>query len=276
MSWRGRHVHANGIRLHYVEVGTGGPALVILPGITMTAVTWAFVAERLADLGRVIVVDPRGRGLSERGPHLRYALADYAHDTLGLIAALGLEAPAIVGHSMGARIAIRTAAIAPAGTLGPIVLADPPVTGPGRRPYPTPLSVYLDSIAATSRGEGYAALREQLGWSPEHLNLRMQWLPTCDPVAVTESYRSFVEEDIHADLPRIACDTLLLYAGHGGTVTDEDAAEIMTLLPRGRRLRIDGAGHMIPWDDLDAFCAGVGEFLAPRGFTRTVAKPSAS
>lgn len=262
---RGRHIMANGIRLHFVRLGEGRSPLVLLPGITSPAATWEFVAAGLAARNDVYVLDNRGRGLSQGGATLRYRLNDYAADTEAFIGALGLERPAILGHSMGARIAVRLAARAPA-LVGRIVLVDPPVSGPGRRPYPIPLHYYLESIQAVSRGLGYEEMKKSLPWSDEHLQLRMEWLPTCDPTAVSESHKSFQEEDIHADLPQIAAETLLMYAEKGGTVSEADAEEFVAALRHGRKQRIDGAGHMIPWDQFDLFVRTVHEFLdAPAG-----------
>ena len=255
-----RHVFANGIRLHYLRLGQGRSPLILLPGITAPAATWEFVAERLASRNDVYVMDIRGRGLSQGGSGLAYGLDDYAADTDSFIRALGFDRPAIVGHSMGARIAVRLAARYPAA-IGKVVLADPPVSGPGRRPYPMPLNYYLDSLHAVSRGRGYDELRNSLPWSDEQLELRMEWLPTCDPTAIIESHRSFNEEDIHSDLPNIAADTLLLYAEKGATVTDADADEIVRGIKTSRKQRIDGAGHMIPWDQLDGFVDAIQVFL---------------
>ena len=257
---QGRHVVVNAIRLHYLRLGKGRPPLVLLPGITSPAVTWEFVAERLASRNDVYVLDNRGRGLSQSGATLGYRLDDYAADTEAFIRTIGLDRPAIVGHSMGARIAVRLAARFPA-VVGKVILVDPPVSGPGRRPYPIPLDFYLKSIEAVSRGLGYEDMKKSLPWSDEHLELRMEWLPTCDPTAIIESHKSFHEEDIHGDLPRIAAETLLLYAEKGGTVSDADADELARALKKCRKQRIDGAGHMIPWDRLDAFVDSVQEFL---------------
>ena len=257
---QGRHAVVNGIRLHYVRLGRGRAPLVLLPGITSPAVSWEFVGERLAQTHDVYILDNRGRGLSQGGPDLSYRLDDYARDTEELIRALGLERPAIVGHSMGGRIAVRLAVRAPA-CVGKLVLVDPPVSGPGRRAYPLPLSWYLDSIDAVSRGQGYEEMKKGLPWSDEHLELRMEWLPSCDRTAIEQSHRSFQEEEIHSDLPKIAAQTLLLYAEKGGTISDADADEIVGALKHGRKQRIDGAGHMIPWDRLDAFVAAVQGFL---------------
>src|SRR6185312_5710965 len=130
----------------------GSPVVVLLPGITSPAVTWGFVAERMAEFAHVFVLDNRGRGLSDQRPGLSYRLDDYADDTAGLLQTLGLVKPIILGHSMGARIALRTATRHPEA-VGSLLLADPPVSGPNRRPYPSPLSQYLNRIAAASRGE---------------------------------------------------------------------------------------------------------------------------
>jgi N-formylmaleamate deformylase len=261
-----RHVFANGIRLHYLRLGAGQPPLVLLPGITTPAAMWEFVARRLAKHHDVYVIDNRGRGLSQGGQGLGYRLDDYAADTESLIRALGLERPAIVGHSMGARIAARLARRSPA-SIGKLVLVDPPVSGPGRREYPMPLNFYIDTWREASRGQGYDEMKSNLPWTEEQLELRMEWLPTCDLTAVIESYKSFHEEDMHGDLPSIAAETLLIYAQMGGTVSATDADEIVQVIKNCRKLRIDGAGHMIPWDQLDHFIDAVQAFLvgAPPG-----------
>jgi N-formylmaleamate deformylase len=162
---------------------------------------------------------------------------------------------------MGARIAVRLAARFPA-IVGKLVLVDPAVSGPGRRPYPVPLDYYLESIQAVSRGLGYEDMKKSLPWDDRQLELRMEWLPSCDPTAIIESHRSFHDEEMHADFPGVAADTLLLYAEKGGTVSDADAEEIVRGIKKARKQRIDGAGHMIPWDRLDAFVDAVQGFLA--------------
>ncbi len=57
---RGYHVRANGVRLHLLRYGGQGPRLLLLPGITSPAITWGFVAERLARHFDVHVLDFRG------------------------------------------------------------------------------------------------------------------------------------------------------------------------------------------------------------------------
>lgn len=256
----GRHLIANGIRLHYVRFGDGKSPIVLLPGITSPAATWEFVAQAMAEYNDIFVVDIRGRGLSQGGPDLPYGLEDYVADAAALVRNLDLRSPAIVGHSMGARIAARLAARHPT-LIGKLVLVDPPVSGPGRRPYPIPLDYYLQSMAAVANGQGYEAMKQSLPWTDAQLQIRMEWLPTCEPEAIIQSHKSFHEDDMHTDLPAIEAPTLLLYAENGGTVSDQDALEISSLVKDCRQQKVAGAGHMIPWDQLEVFASSIKSFL---------------
>jgi N-formylmaleamate deformylase len=247
----GANVHANNIRQHYLRYGGEGPPLIIVPGITSPAVTWGFVAERFAQAFDTYVLDVRGRGLSEASPDLDYGLDACAADVAALAQALGLESYRLVGHSMGGRIAVRTARRHPEG-IERMVVVDPPVSGPGRRPYPSPLSWYLDSIRLMRKGAGIDELQ---------LRLRAEWLHTCDEQAIIAGYRGFHEENIHADFPQVRVPTLLIAAGKGNVILDDDLDELKRLKPDMAVVRVAGAGHMIPWDDYEGFFRALGDFL---------------
>jgi N-formylmaleamate deformylase len=256
----GGHVHANGIRQHYLRFGGRGQPLVLIPGITSPAISWAFVAEELARRFDVYVLDVRGRGLSEAGAGLDYSLNACADDVIAFAAALKLSMPLALGHSMGARHLVR--AMRRGGQFERIVLADPPVSGPGRRPYPTPLNWYIDSMELARRGADMAALRPFTPtWTDAEIALRAEWLHTCEDRAIRASFASFHEDDIHEDLKHLRCRTLLLAAGRGNVILEKDISEIRKLLPTIAVQRIEAAGHMIPWDDLRSFLQAVGAFL---------------
>lgn len=259
---RGAHCEVNGVRLHYLDfnAAASGPPILILPGITSPAITWAFVARRLATRWRVVVPDIRGRGLSENHPGLGYALDDYATDALGLIDAAGLDRPIIIGHSMGARIAACLGARAP-NVASKMILVDPPLSGPGREPYPTPLSSYLTARDAASKGATVETFRKlNPTWTDEQIALRIQWLPSCSIEAIEATHRNFQLEDVFGYFPKLSCPTLVLHALRARVVSPELAQEIARLLPAGRAEGIE-AGHMIPWDNLEGFLEAVTRFV---------------
>ena len=257
----GANVAANGIRQHYLHYLGAGAPLVLVPGITSPAVTWGFVAERLAREFDVYVVDVRGRGLSQSGPDLDYRLDSLADDLSGFIAALGLSGVTVLGHSMGARVAVRAAKRNPAG-MARLLLVDPPVSGPGRRPYPSKLAWYVDSIRQAEKGMDAEAMRTFCPtWSREQLALRAEWLHTCFEPAIVTAFEGFHTDDIHRDLPGLPIPAGLMVATRGGVIEPADELEIQSLIPGICIERVADAGHMIPWDNFEGFLATADRLL---------------
>ncbi|WP_062268287.1 alpha/beta fold hydrolase [Endozoicomonas arenosclerae] len=261
----GANVQANGIRQHYLRYGgqqdKARPILLLVPGITSPAITWGFVAERLAEQFDTYVLDVRGRGLSSTGPDLSYDTDTCAEDIIAFAKALNLDSYILAGHSMGARFGIRAAAKGAPG-LKKLVLIDPPVSGPGRREYPSKLPWYVDSIKDAEAGCDIETMRGYCAtWTEEQLQLRCEWLHTCFSPAIITSFEEFHTVDIHRYLPEIGVPTLLMVAGKGGVIEPADEAEFKELLPSIRISHVENAGHMIPWDDFDGFFAGFEDFL---------------
>ncbi len=259
----GGHVRANGIRQHYLRYGGSGEPLVVIPGITSPAITWGFVGERFGQKYDTYILDTRGRGLSEVPADADYSLDTYAKDAAEFAAALKLTRYRLLGHSMGGRIGARMGRLY-GERLVRLALVDPPLSGPGRRPYVKDLAFYLDAIHAARAGlaDVEGVRRTYPGWTEAQLHTRAEWLHTCDDVAIEKSLRGLNEEDIHGDLSSIKVPTQLLVAGKGGVIDDADIAEVRKLFPSIQVRRIDHCGHMIPFDDLEAFLAEVEGFLS--------------
>lgn len=257
---KGYNIRANGIRQHLIHYPGPGPQLLIIPGITSPAITWGFVAERLAEVFDVHVLDVRGRGLSQAGD-LDYSLDAMATDALAL-AHEAFERPLVLGHSMGARIAIRAARRDPEAFSG-LILVDPPVSGPGRRAYPSAWPWYEDSILMAQKGCSGADMKKFCPtWTDEQNALRAEWLATCQLDAIRTAFDGFHTDDIHADLPHIGLPMRLVVAGAAPVIGEDDIAEIGALAPAIETRTVEGAGHMIPWDDLEGFLTAVMDFRA--------------
>ncbi|WP_339375368.1 alpha/beta hydrolase [Paracoccus yeei] len=235
----GYNVHANGIRHHLLHYPGPGPDLLLIPGITSPAITWGFVAERLAERYNVHVLDVRGRGLSEAGD-LDYSLDAMADDAIALVAACGLQKPILMGHSMGARTAIR-AARKNAEPFSGLILLDPPVSGPGRRAYPSAWPWYGDSIRMAQKGCSAEDMRAFCPtWTDEQVALRAEWLHTCQYTAIKTAYDGFHTDDIHADLPHLKLPVRLVKAGGAPVIGPEDLAEIQSLVPHLETRIVEG------------------------------------
>ncbi len=88
----------DGARISYDESGEG-PALVLVHGITENRHAWDPIRPALSERWHVVAVDLRGHGESER--RAPYDPATLATDVQTVVTELGLDAPLIVGHSLG-------------------------------------------------------------------------------------------------------------------------------------------------------------------------------
>jgi N-formylmaleamate deformylase len=252
-----RWVRSGDLRLHVLDYGGDEVPLVVLPGITSPAITMDFVARELRDLVRPIVVDVRGRGLSDSGPS--YTLDDYAEDALAVLD--DLDDPLVLGHSMGARIAAVTAT---RRRLRGTVLVDPPMSGPGRGPYPTPLAAFLGQLAQAERGTDADEVAQAWPrWPRREQELRARWLSSCAEDAIVATHEGFETEDFFATWPAVPAPTTLLYGADSPVVTADGAEEAAKANPAAELVQIPDAGHMVFWDNPEAALHLLREALRP-------------
>jgi pimeloyl-ACP methyl ester carboxylesterase len=100
--WVGQVTTSDGVNLHYLEAGSGKPILMI-PGWSQTAEQFKYQLSGLSDRYRVIAVDMRRHGESDK-PEYGYKISRLAKDTHDVIHALGLQDVNILGHSMGSSV----------------------------------------------------------------------------------------------------------------------------------------------------------------------------
>jgi len=92
----------DGIRLHYIEAGSGKP-LVMIPGWSQTAAQFRAQLSGLSDRYRVIAIDMRGHGESDKPDH-GYRIQRLSADVHEFLVANGLTNVTLAGHSMGCSV----------------------------------------------------------------------------------------------------------------------------------------------------------------------------
>jgi len=101
----------DGARVRYVDVGQG-PPVVLIHGFASSLETWDLLIPELSKTHRVIAMDLKGFGWSDR-PEGDYSPKAEAHLVLRLLAARGIEKAAFVAHSWGSSVALELALAAP-------------------------------------------------------------------------------------------------------------------------------------------------------------------
>ena len=109
-----KFVNTNGIRMHYVEQGSG-PLVVLCHGWPESWYSWRHQIPALAAAGfRVVAPDQRGYGQTDApAPIESYHILNLVGDIVGLVNSLGVESAVIVGHDWGAPVAWNSALLRP-------------------------------------------------------------------------------------------------------------------------------------------------------------------
>ena len=107
-------------RISYTVEGAG-PAVILVHGWCCDRSFLDPQREYLRHGHTVVALDLRGHGESEAAAGDAYAIGDFADDVAAVVAETGLESPVVIGHSMGALVALECAA---RGLAGGVVLLD--------------------------------------------------------------------------------------------------------------------------------------------------------
>ena len=96
----------NGVKLAYLDTGSGEPALVFIHGWCCNHAMWGEQTKAFAPEHRVVAVDLRGMGASDK-PDQDYDIDGFCEDVAWLLNKIGLERPVLIGHSMGGVITLN-------------------------------------------------------------------------------------------------------------------------------------------------------------------------
>lgn len=203
-------------RIGFRRFGSG-PDLVLIGGEDMSMSNWdpAFLSLLAAHF-TVVLFDLPGTGFSTGGSPA--TLQAWADDTAGLILALGLERPEVLGWGLGGDVALDLAETHPT-LLGSLVLVDTPAGGPYGAPSPPSVEAALRSRWLSLGGLA------SIWFTPAHLSARAAWLSGQEgvlPDALTESARlaqatvaAAVQrsDTLWSNLDAVTVPTLVVYGG---------------------------------------------------------------
>ncbi|MEX0785238.1 MAG: alpha/beta fold hydrolase [Dehalococcoidia bacterium] len=104
----GAFVDLNGLRVHYIQAGEGDP-VVLIHGWNGSTFSFRYAIPELARHYRVVALDLKGYGYSDRPASGDYSLTAQSELVAALMSRLGIARAAVIGHSMGGSVAMRLA-----------------------------------------------------------------------------------------------------------------------------------------------------------------------
>jgi pimeloyl-ACP methyl ester carboxylesterase len=249
-NWESASVMSNGIRIHYWRTGgEGKPVMIMAHGVTDYGLSWASLAAKFQADYDVIMYDARGHGFSEK-PEGPYSLDAHVEDLIGLIKALKINKPILIGHSMG------SGTVALAGATYPdlpraIIMEDPAIAEMLKFLTEVNISewkklIEADKAMGKQKLMKLARSRRHPGWSDFEYDhwAEAKLLVTSNVVDVIRGEGLGKPDKIY---PKIMVPTLILKAD-----ADKDNRQkhlkVAELLPNGKLVHIDGATHLVRQD----------------------------
>lgn len=259
----GQFIEVQGVRLHYVERGTGPVTLLCIHGLAGNARHFtARLLDRLSDDHRVIVIDRPGSGYSSPFPGTPTPQAQAAL-LAAFIEALRLDRPVVVGHSLGGAIALALASGHPGHVRALALLA--PLTQ-----HPKAVSAVFAALAIRS-----SLMRRVIGWTlavplsiarrdevlavvfgpdpvPADFGLAAGGLLGMRPWAFTSASADLVaaNEALEALVARhgeVQVPVGVLYGTHDRVLAPRlHGEQLLQQIPHATLELVDGGGHMLP------------------------------
>ena len=119
-----RSVRTENGQLHVVEIGSGRPAVIFVPSLPGTWEQFADAASAVARAHRAVIIEPRGHGESDAPRDGDYSIEGYARDIAAVAGSRQIEGSVLVGHILGAGVALAYAAAHPKSVRA-LFLVDP-------------------------------------------------------------------------------------------------------------------------------------------------------
>ncbi|HEX4049693.1 MAG TPA: alpha/beta hydrolase [Steroidobacteraceae bacterium] len=245
--------------LHYVRTGGAGPPLILLHGLTGNGACWRPLARVFESEFDLVMPDARGHGRSSTPPS-GYRYEDHCRDVVGLIRALGLQSPVLLGHSMGGMTATVVAGQL-GDAVGGLIVADPTFLSPERQRevYDSDAVEQHRRLLSQSRDAQIADLR---------IRHPRRSLEMVELLAEARSQTRLNAFDVliplnpdYRQLVGALRAPILLVIGDRPVVSIETARELQSLNPRVQIEQIADAGHGLPYDQPEKLAAVVSCFL---------------
>ena len=260
--WQSGRVEISDGYLAYHRTGGRKPVLVLAHGLTDNGLCWSRVALELESGFDVVMLDARGHGESSR-PMPGKAFSP-STDIAEAIDQLALEAPVLMGHSVGA-CAIASFANTHPHRGSQVILEDPPFLPPRTAGSPSEkrLAAFRKQVA------GFASMTDSEivamgrssspGWHDDEFPAWAQSKKQVDANVISNLQSDPWRDTINL----IAEPTLLVYgdADKGGIVTREIAEEAASINPNISLAHIEGAGHNVRRENFESYMVAVRTFL---------------
>jgi pimeloyl-ACP methyl ester carboxylesterase len=268
-----------GYPTRYWQAGTGGNPLVLIHGISCSVLEWEHVIHGLAKRHQVYALDLLGHGLSAKPADASCDIATLAKFTLAFMDTMGLATASLGGNSLGARVALECAALAPErvtslvlsapaavdkSTLFEFRLASVPFLG---EIVTAPNPIGTGKIWRTAFADPSFATRELIAEKVALAKLPgagKAFLKALRSMLNLGGFRPEVVNDTHDKLRRVKTPMLVIWGEQDRFLPISHLSTFKKLAPHAESVVINNCGHVPMIERAAEFNRLALEFLARR------------
>ena len=243
--------------IYYTESVGGEPSqppVVLIHGTGSDHRSWPLELRRLSGR-RLLAVDLPGHGHSAGRP--RQSVAAYAQDLVAFLEALQIFRVVLVGHGLGAMVALQTAFEHPARVAGLGLIA-----ASAHLEVPPMIVEYFSNPLTVPLGWLWF---QQTAFSPHTLPARievcLERLRSTRPAVLGGDWRACTQLDLSSELAQINCPTWVVCGADDRLAPPACTHFLATRLNATRLQVIPAAGHMLLFEQPSALAAGLRSFL---------------
>jgi esterase len=252
------------LNLNVIEAGQG-PPVALMHGLFGRAQNLGHVARRLAATHRVLSIDLRNHGASPHAAGMDYATL--AADVLHTLAARDALPAALLGHSMGGKVAMALA-LAASDRVTRLLVADiAPVPYVRNNQTIADALLALDLTPGLTRAAAEAALRHAIPDAGVRAFLLQNLIPGAAPdwrlgLSNIASAMRDIEDFVPPSGATYTGPTLFVVGATSDYVQKSHRPVIDALFPRAKIQTIEDAGHWLHADQPERFAAVAENFFA--------------
>ncbi len=260
-----RRVAVDGAAI-YVQVSGSGPPLVMIHGLGLQGALWNRASAGLGNDFQLIRIDLRSAGRTEESVRSRLTLARWADDIAAVLDELVIEEAVLVGHSLGASVALRYALERPQRARALVLVnADPNLSNLAPRMLSSierieahGIEGWLDEFWAKNPPFSEGSLRRDGGVLTEYRGLLAEndaddYIRQCRAIASAEN--------LDARLGEIGCPVLVLLGGDDDRTLPEQGRALARAIPGARLVELPDVGHTIPLEAPEEMVRVIRDFI---------------
>jgi pimeloyl-ACP methyl ester carboxylesterase len=263
----GRLVNVGGCEIHVVERNGPGRTIVLVHGLGASTVLWDAVVPRLPEELRILAIDLRGCGGSRETEPAELTTMQWAYDLRVLLERLGVADAAIVGHSLGATVALEYTLRWPKAVVGLVL-----INGEARLGA---LAPRMQRSADLIRANGLES------WARDHWVLNPPFAPTSleSSPELLDTYRTMLlanrpedyvraceaivnAEDLTSRLGEVTQPTAVVVGALDDRTVPEAGRLMAEALPDAGLTEVADGGHTLPMEAPDEVAEAISALLA--------------